>query len=281
MRFSKKGILLFFVKILFLIFLLSFITFSYFLVLISSEETSFSFLTERVESEISKSLHSRDEIQIDNIRVEYKRFNIIAKLDNVSLSKDRLKVTIPEIELRFSIFDLMLFRNFPEDILIENLDVTYHIDSESSLAYDSNIEIHKILTAITGSDLEKITIDMISLKIFDDKDFSQNFLIEEFSSNVSSFFLRRNIMLTTKVIFDDEKVNLNSNCFTSGGKSSICNISLSKIDIKKISSLYGGLSFLSGVDLEISSNFTIESDINNYNKILFNFSSPKIIYFNL
>ena len=122
---------LFLLNIIISIFLLIFISVSYFLVLISTEAKSFPFITDAIEVRINKSLGDKGSIKINNSYIEFKRFHYLnITIDDVALkigAKD--EIILPKIEAQFSIFKLLLLKLFPSKISIvgpvieiENID---------------------------------------------------------------------------------------------------------------------------------------------------------------
>ena len=109
-----------------MLFLLLFISISYFLLLISTEQKSLPFLTTKIESKINSYLGDNDDITIQNIQIEQSKFNIIANLEDIKLTHEKLFIEIGKAKLSFSIFDLILFQNDIASINIDQIDLKYH-----------------------------------------------------------------------------------------------------------------------------------------------------------
>lgn len=261
-----KSLSIFTGKIILLLCLLFFICFSYFILLISVEEKSFPFLTSRVKTTIQENLEENDNIRIGNIRIEYKKFNINATIDEVNLTSGKSFIEIPQIELVFSIFDLLMFQNIPKNINIDNINLKNHsyLQNKETQNTTEIFKLSDILPNLINSNLKNINIGNLSIRILgQDKDIYSN-NIKEIKLNKKRSII--NILATTQI--NNKNITLTTKCFLEK-IDSICNILIPKTDIKDIITLNKSLNKINFLDAKFTSNIIIKSNKNISNIIAF------------
>lgn len=252
-----KSAISFIIKIAFLLFLLLFISVSYFLILISTEQKSLPFLTTKIESEINSYLGDNDDVTIQHIQIEQSKFNIIANLEDVKLTHGKFYIEIERVKLVFSIFDLILFQDDIASINIDQIDLKYH----SYLSEEEKKEkfnINKIIDGLFHSPINLIKISNFNIDILKKKEIVHKIKINniDLSSNDDKYNLLANI------IYQKNEINSQTQCYQEKNDN-ICDFIFSKIDSNLIYNLHPKFSDLSGISALISSNFTIKSNENN------------------
>jgi hypothetical protein len=252
-----KSAISFIIKIAFLLFLLLFISVSYFLLLISTEQKSLPFLTTKIESEINSYLGDNDDVTIQHIQIEQSKFNIIANLEDIKLTHGKFYIEIERVKLVFSIFDLILFQDDIASINIDQIDLKYH----SYLPEEEKKEkfnINKIIDGLFHSPINLIKISNFNIDILKKKEIVHKIKINniDLSNNDDKYNLLANI------IYQKNEINSQTQCYQEKNDN-ICDFIFSKIDSNLIYNLHPKLSDLSGISALISSNFTIKSNENN------------------
>lgn len=252
-----KSAISFIIKIAFLLFLLLFISVSYFLLLISTEQKSLPFLTTKIESEINSYLGDNDDVTIQHIQIEQSKFNIIANLEDIKLTHGKFYIEIERVKLVFSIFDLILFQDDIASINIDQIDLKYH----SYLSEEEKKEkfnINKIIDGLFHSPINLIKISNFNIDILKKKEIVHKIKINniDLSSSDDKYNLLANI------IYQKNEINSQTQCYQEKN-GNICDFIFSKIDSNLIYNLHPKFSDLSGISALISSNFTIKSNENN------------------
>lgn len=252
-----KSAISFIIKIAFLLFLLLFISVSYFLLLISTEQKSLPFLTTKIESEINSYLGDNDDVTIQHIQIEQSKFNIIANLEDIKLTHGKFYIEIERVKLVFSIFDLILFQDDIASINIDQIDLKYH----SYLPEEEKKEkfnINKIIDGLFHSPINLIKISNFNIDILKKKEIVHKIKINniDLSSSDDKYNLLANI------IYQKNEINSQTQCYQEKNDN-ICDFIFSKIDSNLIYNLHPKFSDLSGISALISSNFTIKSNENN------------------
>lgn len=252
-----KSAISFIIKIAFLLFLLLFISVSYFLLLISTEQKSLPFLTTKIESEINSYLGDNDDVTIQHIQIEQSKFNIIANLEDIKLTHGKFYIEIERVKLVFSIFDLILFQDDIASINIDQIDLKYH----SYLSEEEKKEkfnINKIIDGLFHSPINLIKISNFNIDILKKKEIVHKIKINniDLSNNDDKYNLLANI------IYQKNEINSQTQCYQEKN-GNICDFIFSKIDSNLIYNLHPKFSDLSGISALISSNFTIKSNENN------------------
>lgn len=252
-----KSAISFIIKIAFLLFLLLFISISYFLLLISTEQKSLPFLTTKIESKINSYLGDNDDITIQNIQIEQSKFNIIANLEDIKLTHEKLFIEIGKAKLFFSIFDLILFQNDIASINIDQIDLKYHsyLSKEKT---QEKININKMIEGLFQSPINLIKISNLNIDILNQKEIIHKIKINniDLSNNDDKYNLLANI------IYQENEINSQTQCYREKDDN-ICDFIFSKIDSNLIYNLHPKFSDLSGISTKISSNFTLKSNDKN------------------
>lgn len=250
-----KPFISFSIKIIFLLLLLFAISFSYFLLLITTEQKSLPFLTNKVEAKIKNYIGVGDNIIIGNIRVKQNNFKIIAYIDNVQLNHSNLFIEIPEIRMSFSIFDLILLQPSIDNIHINNIIAKYHVYLQSK---DHNQEITKlnyILPKIINYKVNNADIKSVNLKILLKRDESTDLKINNLNLKIKD----NKINISSKVIFEGQNINFNNQCYIQDNNS-ICKVISSEINPSIISKFFAQFPKQHGIKTKISSNLTFKSN---------------------
>lgn len=252
-----KSAISFIIKIAFLLFLLLFISISYFLLLISTEQKSLPFLTTKIQSKISSYLGDNDDVTIQHIQIEQSKFNIIANLEDIKLTHGKLFMEVERAKLSFSIFDLILFQNDIASINIDQIDLKYH-SYLSEEKKKEKIDINKIIDGLFQSPINIIKISNLNIDILKQKEIIHEIKINniDLSNNDDKYNLLANI------IYQKNEINSQTQCYQEKDDH-ICDFIFSKIDSSLIYNLHPKFSDLSGISTAISSNFTLKSNANN------------------
>ena len=251
-----------------MLFLLFFISASYFILLITTEQKSFPFLTNKVESEIKQYLEQHDDIRIKNIRIKQKNFNIIAHFDQINLTYSKIFVDIPTAKLSFSIFDLILFQTSIKEMDIDLANVKYHSYLSDKSDDNFNFKLNDILPEILSSNLKKAKINRLNLKLLNEGKIYHDIKINDAALKISN----ERSFLSAKIKFKNKNLTLKNRCYIDAA--AICNINISKFDPSLISNFYSIPLDISGIRAKISSNITIISNDKSDN-ISFIFNSDK------
>lgn len=253
---SLKPFISFAIKVIFLLFLLFVISASYFILLISVEQKSFPFLVNKIESKIKNYIDKNDNIIIENIRVEQDNFNIIAYIDNVKFNHSKLFLEVAEAKVSFSIFDLILFQTSIKNLDIKTINIKYHSYLPERVNDDGDaIKLHDILPNLLDYDVEEANIHALNVTFLKKDQNNRDFQINDINLSIKNNKLK----LSSKINFEDYKVNLKSRCYIQN-KNSICNALSSEINPEIISKFYPKFSKISGIKTKISSNITIKSN---------------------
>ena len=286
---------LFLINIVISIFLLIFISTSYFLVLLSTEAKSFPFITEAIEARINKSLDNKGFVRIDNSYIEFKKFHYLnIAIDNIALNvgtKD--EIILPKIEAQFSIFKLFLLKFFPSKISIigsiieiNNIDNVSkisikEIDSEND-EHDYNIlnqeEYFKNLWSIILP--FKDSVGKFELKdtkiILKNKSGTHNIIIKNSIIKTSFSGQYLNFSLNNIVSFNSKNPNLqlNLDCKFMDSDGLECDILFLDFIPKSISKLDSNLAELEKIDTKLNGNLNIKiSPDYKLSSLLFNFNA--------
>ncbi|MDA7704920.1 DUF3971 domain-containing protein [Rickettsiales bacterium] len=233
-----------------------FISISYFLILISTEQKSLPFLTNKIESRIDSYLDKNDKIQINNIQIKRNNFNIIAHLNDVQLSHSNLFIEIPKVKLTFSIFNLILLQSTINKIEIADLNIKYHSYLQKNNNF--NLKINNIISNFLESDIRKVKIDNVNINLIKNNNPNKTILIKDFDLKIN----KQKSNFLANIILDKQNIKLQKKCYLEDDDS-ICDIILSKIDNKFIANLHPKLSDLATIEGQIASNFTLKSNSDN------------------
>ena len=295
---------LFLLNIIISIFLLIFISVSYFLVLISTEAKSFPFITDAIEVRINKSLGDKGSIKINNSYIEFKRFHYLnITIDDVALkisAKD--EIILPKIEAQFSIFKLLLLKLFPSKISIvgpvieiENIDNVSRISVKET---DSDNDEHSYNILNQKEYIKNLWSIILPFKdlvgkfelkdtriILKNKSGAHNILIKNSVIQLSSAGNYLNLSLNNVISLNPKNPNLqvNINCKFKDSEGLECNTALfdfipksvSKFDfrlaeLEKINTRLNG-----NVNIKITSDFQLSSLLFSLNAANGNFYYPQ------
>lgn len=267
----KKKISIFY-KFSFFIFLVSFVTLFYFLVLVSTSPKSFQFVTQRIQSYLEDNVDKKASIKesylsftrygtlkisVDELRVFYA----------TSKNQEKQEFLIPRLESEISLLNLLLFKIIPNKVKI--IDPRIVINSLQELSDDSSLEVIEIatesdkkslfLSIISAIRAQKIPIKNLEIEnaefLIKGKHIDTSILIKR--AQIKSRFKRGilNIDTVNQLSFDRAKpdVKFNTNCQLEDDNSLKCGLILDNFEAKSINNLHPELQILE----QINSSFNV------------------------
>lgn len=267
----KKKIGIFY-KFSFFIFLVSFVTLFYFLVLVSTSPKSFQFVTQRIQSYLEDNVDKKASIKESHL--SFTRYGTLKiSVDELKVfyaaSKDQEKqeFLIPRLESEISLLNLLLFKITPNKVKI--IDPRIVINNSQELSDDSSSETIQIATESNKQSLfldiisairaEKIPIRNLEIEnaefLIKGKHIDTTILVKR--SQIKSRFKRGilNIDTVNQLSFDRRKpdVKFNTNCQLENDNSLKCGLTLDNFEAKSITNLHPKLQILE----QINSSFNV------------------------
>ncbi|MBU6338858.1 MAG: hypothetical protein KGQ36_02680 [Rickettsiales bacterium] len=286
----KKKIGLFY-KSSFFLFLISFVTLFYFLVLVSTAPKSFPFVTHKIENYFKEKV-GRDST-IKDSHISFTRYGTIkVAIDELHLlylapqAKEEQKFTIPKIEAEISLLNVLFLYFKPSKVKIINpkivinnkQDEVANLSSEEVYETSSKDLVETIFNAIKfeSNPIKNFEIENAEF-LLKGKNADRKILIKK--SQIKSKL--KNDILTidsiNQISFDETKpdVNFNASCNLEHHDSLKCGLNIANFEARSIVDLHPKLKFLEQIDSSFNIASSFSFDQQGLSNLIFKVKSAK------
>jgi len=266
-----------FYRVSLFLFLVFFITLSYFVVLVSTTPKSFPFVTKKIHSYLVEKLG--DGVSIEESHISFTRYGTLkVAVDNLRIlhatleGEEKQAFVLPKIETEFSLFNFLILNFNPSKVKIIDSEIAVNsfekveqiagppddLDKESA---NQTALISGLFAAVKEGKLPIKNFEIENAKLLIHGRTDTKILIKKSQIRTSSKGSNLHILAINQLSFSEERrdVNFNSDCQLYKDDSLKCDLTLTNFEPASIVALHPDLKPLDQIDsaLNATASFTI------------------------